>query len=239
VIAFGKEEEARLKKMEKELTEIKKKLDQEHEQIMKAEERLKKWTGHSTYDRKKNDLINWTKEYDRRKKAYAQRLETYENLKRNVSFPHNLRIFLVDDTELPVSVIATSYCCDLALLRLEGYKTPFIEPADVEELSHGKALYAIGSPVGLSLKHTVTSGIFSGFREFEEGPFEGSQYLQTNAQINKGNSGGPLVTEDGRVVGINTWKVLGQEVEGLGFAIPISIALDEFGTYLKGRDEPE
>ncbi|NVM25780.1 MAG: trypsin-like peptidase domain-containing protein [Desulfobacterales bacterium] len=75
--------------------------------------------------------------------------------------------------------------------------------------------------------HSVTSGIYSGIREFNR-----QDYIQTNAQINPGNSGGPLVTKDGRVTGISTWKVAGPQVEGLGFAIPINIALKEFERYL-------
>ena len=75
--------------------------------------------------------------------------------------------------------------------------------------------------------HSVTSGIYSGIREFDR-----QQYVQTNAQINPGNSGGPLVTKDGKVIEINTCKVAGPQVEGLGFAIPINVALKEFERYL-------
>ena len=57
--------------------------------------------------------------------------------------------------------------------------------------------------------------------------------MQTNAQIYPGNSGGPLVTQSGRVVGINTFKQLTRKYEGLGFAIPIERAYQEFGRYLK------
>ncbi|MBW1775093.1 MAG: trypsin-like peptidase domain-containing protein, partial [Deltaproteobacteria bacterium] len=115
---------------------------------------------------------------------------------------------------------------------LGGYRTPFIKPTHVKQISHGQALYAIGSPLGLSLRHTVTSGIFSGFRKFGAGRFPEGSYIQTNAQINKGNSGGPLITEDGKVIGINTATVKKDVAEGLGFAIPIHIALKEFENYL-------
>ena len=71
--------------------------------------------------------------------------------------------------------------------------------------------------------HTVTSGIFSGRRE---------DLLQTNAQINPGNSGGPLITEAGQVIGVNTSKVVGMGVEGMGFAIPIHVVMAEFGAYI-------
>jgi S1-C subfamily serine protease len=57
-------------------------------------------------------------------------------------------------------------------------------------------------------------------------------FIQTNAQIYPGNSGGPLVTADGRVLGINTFKRLTRKFEGLGFAIPIKVAIDEFAAHL-------
>jgi serine protease Do len=73
------------------------------------------------------------------------------------------------------------------------------------------------------LQNSVTSGVYSGF---EQG------FIKTNAQIYPGNSGGPLVCSEGRVLGINTFKMLTHKFEGLGFAIPIETALKEFSTYL-------
>jgi serine protease Do len=75
--------------------------------------------------------------------------------------------------------------------------------------------------------HTVTSGILSGRRQFKN-----TQYIQTNAQINAGSSGGPLITKEGRVIGITTVKYTGKAVEGISFAIPINTAIDEFYRYL-------
>jgi S1-C subfamily serine protease len=69
----------------------------------------------------------------------------------------------------------------------------------------------------------VSQGIVSGLR---------SGFIQTDAKIYPGNSGGPLVTENGRVAGINSFKQLTRNFEGLGFAIPIEVALDEFNRYL-------
>ena len=72
---------------------------------------------------------------------------------------------------------------------------------------------AIGSPLGL--EGTVTRGIVSGIRQIG-----GVPYLQTDAPINSGNSGGPLLSERGEVLGVNTWKV-GKQAEALGFAISV------------------
>jgi len=130
-------------------------------------------------------------------------------------------IVLADKTELQAEKVTISEKYDLALLRLKGYKTPYIPRGNAHGLHHGQPLYAIGN--SLDMGHTVTSGIFSGRR---------ADLLQTNAQINPGNSGGPLITEDGRVIGINTSKVVHSSVEGVGFAIPIHVVMTEFGAYI-------
>lgn len=108
---------------------------------------------------------------------------------------------------------------DLALFQLPAGSCPHVQLGRSAELAVGARLYAIGSPAGLA--YTVTSGIFSGARS--EG---GQSLLQTDAAINPGNSGGPLLTDTGAVVGINTLKLQG--TQGIGFAIPIEAALEEF-----------
>lgn len=134
----------------------------------------------------------------------------------------NVKVFLIDQTEINASIVSISNNYDLALLRAYGYKTPFIEPGDAKDLAQGEFLYAIGNPEAFT--HSVTSGVFSGLRKSSN---EG-EFLQTSVQINPGNSGGPLVTANGKVIGINTKKIIDVGVEGMGFAIPIYIALDEF-----------
>lgn len=106
---------------------------------------------------------------------------------------------------------------DLAILTLQGNDTfqtlPF---ARTEDIKVGMVVYAIGSPISEDLSFSVTRGIISSSRRAI-----GTQwYLQHDAAINPGNSGGALVDEAGRVLGINTWKVVGLETQGLGFAIP-------------------
>ena len=90
-------------------------------------------------------------------------------------------------------------------------------------MSQGDRLYAIGNPVDLN--GSVTSGILSYYDKKKE-------IIQTNAQINPGNSGGPLVTRDGKVIGINSEKIAGPSIEGLGFAIEIDKALRDFSSHL-------
>lgn len=61
----------------------------------------------------------------------------------------------------------------------------------------------------------------------------GKEMIQTNAQINPGNCGGPFITEDGEVIGVNTLKIAHEKVEGMSFAIPIDAVFEEFGDYLR------
>jgi serine protease Do len=117
---------------------------------------------------------------------------------------------------------------DLALFKLPMTHCPHIPAGHSVGLSFGQRLFTIGNPSGLT--YTVTSGVFSGERG------TGSErLLQTDAPINPGNSGGPLVTEHGEVVGINTMVLRG--TQGIGFAIPIETAFDEFSVLRKARPE--
>lgn len=101
---------------------------------------------------------------------------------------------------------------DLALLKVDGI-FPFLELADSEELEVGNKVIAIGNPLGLSF--TVTEGIVSGLNR--EGPNNLPEYVQTDVSLNPGNSGGPLIDINGKVVGINNFKIGG--AESLGFSL--------------------
>lgn len=101
----------------------------------------------------------------------------------------------------------------------------------------GDSVYALGSPGGAQdtlLEFTATKGVVSGIRDFpsEANPNVNVQYLQTDAAINAGNSGGPLVNEAGRVIGVNTSKIVGASTQGLGFAVSIDEVKKLFYRYL-------
>ena len=108
---------------------------------------------------------------------------------------------------------------DLALFKLPANHCPHIPPGRSKDLAFGQRLYTIGNPSGLSF--TLTSGVFSGERLDGE-----TRYIQTDAPINPGNSGGPLITEDGRVIGVNTGIL--RDTQGIGFALPIESVFDSF-----------
>ncbi len=115
---------------------------------------------------------------------------------------------------------------DLAVFQLPANGCPFIAADRKADLRVGERVYTIGNPSGL--EYTVTSGVVSGLREME-----GQTYVQTDAPINPGNSGGPLITEQGRVIGINSRVMRG--VQGIGFAIPIDAVYDAFPEMAPGR----
>ena len=83
-------------------------------------------------------------------------------------------------------------------------------------------VYAIGTPLETSLGQTITSGIVSGIREINN-----MSYIQTDVSINSGNSGGPLINENGEVIGVTTMKLSGKGIEGIGFCIPSKVVLDK------------
>lgn len=128
-----------------------------------------------------------------------------------------------DGSTLPASVVGTDLATDLALIKVDPPK-PLAAVAwgDSESVEVGDWLMAIGNPFGLG--STVTTGILSArSRDIEQGPYD--EFLQTDAAINRGNSGGPLLDMQGRVIGINTaiFSPTGGSV-GIGFAVPSSLA---------------
>lgn len=164
-------------------------------------------------------------EYEKGKREHDEDYREFSRRKNEISSQTNFKILLADGTELPASLEKTSDRYDLALLKLAGYdETPYIEIGSPSHLVPGETLFAIGTPYKTELRNTVTSGVFSAHRD---------NFIQTSAQINPGNSGGPLITKNGKVIGINTLKIVRSDIEGIGFAIPINIALKEFESYLR------
>ncbi|MBS3074673.1 trypsin-like peptidase domain-containing protein [Candidatus Pacearchaeota archaeon] len=106
---------------------------------------------------------------------------------------------------------------DIALLKIDGS----FEPLEFsEDVSVGEKVIAIGNPLGLSF--SVTEGIISSENREVEG-FSNARYIQTDVALNPGNSGGPLINTDGKVIGINNFKISG--AENIGFALPSGYAI--------------
>lgn len=129
-----------------------------------------------------------------------------------------------DGRVLSGKVVGGDQETDIAVVRVEGTGFRPAEYANSEELKVGQPVLAIGNPLGLPGGPTVTSGVVSSLRRhLGRGPGDGIPVIQTDAAVNPGNSGGPLVDLRGRVVAINTATI--PYAEGIGFAIPINVAL--------------
>ena len=151
-----------------------------------------------------------------------------------------ISIRLHDGTELEAEVVGKDDKVDLAVLKVETDEDlPFVRFGDDTESRVGDWVLAIGNPFGLG--GTVTAGIISARnRNINSGPYD--QYIQTDASINRGNSGGPMFNMKGEVIGINTaiFSQTGGNI-GIGFAVPSTQAqivigqLREFGRTKRGR----
>lgn len=134
-----------------------------------------------------------------------------------------IEVILTDDTRLEATLVGRDPRTDLAVLKVESDEDlPFVEFGDSDASRVGDWAMAIGNPFGLG--GTVTAGIISARgRDINSGPYD--DYIQTDASINRGNSGGPLFNLEGEVIGINTaiFSPSGGSV-GIGFAIPTSTA---------------
>ncbi len=133
-----------------------------------------------------------------------------------------IKVTLKDGTSYTAGVVGAEKALDLAVLKIQGDGPfPAAPLGDSKTLMIGETVIAIGNPFGLS--HTVTTGVISALhRTIQAEQHVYVDFIQTDASINPGNSGGPLLTIDGKVVGINT-AIFGQG-QGIGFAIPIDSA---------------
>ncbi len=131
----------------------------------------------------------------------------------------SVSVTLDDGTELRAKVLGTDPRTDIALLKVEAPKAlPYIQLGNSRDVRPGEWVVAMGNPFGLG--GSVTAGIVSAVsRDIHQGPYD--QFIQIDAPINQGNSGGPLFTQDGKVIGMNTaiFSPTGGSV-GIGFAIP-------------------
>lgn len=129
----------------------------------------------------------------------------------------NVRIVFSDGSKIEGQVLRSDAKQDVALVQIAS--TPFRGLAlRTEDLPVGSDVYAIGAPKGM--QGTVSKGVVSSYRENKRG-----RWLQSDTSVNPGNSGGPLVDAQGRVVGICSWGLRGDGTQGLNFFIPISDAL--------------
>lgn len=141
-----------------------------------------------------------------------------------------ITVYLNDGTQHEAMLVGSDELSDIAVIKInpDGLDLVPMEIGNSDELVVGDEVIAIGCPAGIEFMGTVTDGIISSINRDvelnESGTTKTMTLLQTNATINKGNSGGPLINAKGQVIGINTLK-LSADYEGIGFSIPINGAL--------------
>jgi S1-C subfamily serine protease len=126
---------------------------------------------------------------------------------------------LKDGRSFPARVMRRDVKRDISVLRIDAQETPCL-PVAMNLPREGETLYAIGTPISKALSFTVTKGVVSSIRDHED-----ARWIQTDAALNPGNSGGPLLNETGTVIGLVSWGLGKLGVEGISFAISSASAL--------------
>lgn len=213
-----REERGHLDRLENSLKEYKKSIENADDGYARrvAESEYRMFM--DRYRRHKTNYRNVKKEYTENKRKYEKARSEFNILSSTSILSKNFKIILKDDEKYNARLISVSKDHDLALLKIDHHKTPYIKPGNFNSLRHGMKVYAVGSPLGM--KDVITSGIVAGIK---------GENVITDATILPGSSGGPLLTGDGKVIGVNSLRV-SQVIggEGLGVAISIESAFSEF-----------
>ena len=133
-----------------------------------------------------------------------------------------LVVSLSDGRVLNGKVVGVDQATDLAVVKVDDKNLPVATFGDSDTLMVGEPAIAIGNPLGLEFRGSVTAGVISALNRSLEIGDRKYKLIQTDAAINPGNSGGALVNADGMVIGINSAKISVSGVEGMGFSIPIN-----------------
>lgn len=170
--------------------------------------------------------------------AVIYKYDEVENLFYIISNEHvveggnNFKIRFEDESTVEATLLETNVSADIALLSFSAENLDDLKPAALGTstgLKKGSILLAAGHPKGFNFYGSITMGIVAGVDRLVEG--EDITYIQHDAAINSGNSGGPIFNLNGEVIGINVLKYASQEIEGMGFSIPIDLVLDIIANY--------
>ncbi len=155
----------------------------------------------------------------------------------------NITVSLEDGREAQATVIWSEETMDLAIIKIELDNLTVATMGDSDEVRNGQTAIAIGNPMSLSFSRTTTKGIISGLdrsmtiTSTGAAPITMENLIQTDAAINSGNSGGPLLNIEGEIIGITTLKK--SDAESMGFAVPINVIKPILETILEtGTYEP-
>jgi len=151
-----------------------------------------------------------------------------------------IEVFLNNDIDnaYEATIIGYHISSDLAVIKINAKGLKAVEIADSDELKVGQYVIAIGSPGGLEFMGSVTYGVISGLERVVSSS-SGIELIQTDAAINPGNSGGAMLNTSGQLVGINSSKIVAEEYEGMGFAIPSKTVVEKCEKIIQRKDNPE
>lgn len=153
-----------------------------------------------------------------------------------------LLVTLSSDDQVEGTVLGSDRYMDLAVVRIDGeLVTQVAKIGNSEESNVGDTVFTVGTPIGYEYRGTVTKGTLSGKNRMVTVSVDSTSdwvmnVLQVDAAINPGNSGGPLVNINGEVIGINSLKLVEDEIEGMGFAIPIEYAMKYVDELESGKE---
>ncbi len=151
-----------------------------------------------------------------------------------------IEVFLDSDSSkaYQASIVGYKISADLAVIKIDAKGLDAIEVAKSEDLKVGQYVITVGNPGGLEFMDSVTFGIISGLNRVVSAD-SGIELIQTDAAINPGNSGGALVNTKGELVGINSSKIVSEEFEGMGFAIPSNTVVKICDNIISKENSPE
>ena len=151
-----------------------------------------------------------------------------------------IKLTLSNGEEVDAEVLGTDSYMDIAVLRMDGDAVLQVaQIGDSTKSKLGDTIFTVGTPVSTDYAGTVTKGIISGENREITVTDNGTSYMmeaiQIDASINPGNSGGPLVNINGEVIGVNSVKLVESSIEGMGFAIPIEVAMSQIDKLENGE----
>ena len=159
-----------------------------------------------------------------------------------ISGGDKFELVLSDDTKIDAKVLGSDEYLDLAVLQIDQkYVKELVSIGKSSESKLGDIVFTVGSPLGYDYRGTVTNGIISGLNRLVQVSVKSDtedwvmEVIQTNAAVNPGNSGGPLVNAKGEVIGVISLKLVENSVEGMGFAIPIEYAIKHIDILESGK----
>jgi S1-C subfamily serine protease len=137
---------------------------------------------------------------------------------------NRIDVILSTGLKLEATLVSSDESHDVALLKIPGSGYKALPVGDSQQATLGTDVFTIGTPTDIELGQSVSKGIVSGKRKVEE-----IVYIQTDVSVSPGNSGGPLINPKGEVIGIIQKKLIGNGIEGVGFALPIETVLKQLG----------